>query len=53
MSSAYVCRLDYANVDPYPKNLINTETELEKKKKKKKIWQANMLKKHKENLKLT
>ena len=31
-SSTYVCRLDYAYVDPYPKNLINTEIELEKKK---------------------
>ena len=37
MSLAYVCRLDHAYADPYPKNLINTETEqkLNKKEKRK------------------
>ena len=27
MSSAYIHKLDHVYADPYPKNLINTETE--------------------------
>ena len=27
MSSTYVCRLDHSYTDPYPENLIYTETE--------------------------
>ena len=33
MSSTCVCRLDHAYTDPYPKTLINTETEQKPKRK--------------------
>ena len=42
MSSACVCRLDHAYVDPYPKNLINTKIEQKQKKNKQKTKNINL-----------